>query len=55
MHGLFVFILADTTIFFPAEASQMLARNVNYEIPALKRQIEKCDKAQQVSTHHVQL
>ena len=42
-----------TFIFFfylySAEGAQMLIRNVNYEIPALKRQIAKCKQSQSVS------
>ena len=33
---------------FLAEASQMLVRNANFEIPALKRQIAKCCQLQEV-------
>ena len=33
---------------FVAETAQMLARNVNYEIPALKKQIAKCQQIQKV-------
>ncbi|XP_067933498.1 CDK5 regulatory subunit-associated protein 3-like [Watersipora subatra] len=29
-----------------AEAAQMLARNVNYEVPALKKQLNRCKKTQ---------
>lgn len=36
--------------YFVAEVAQMLARNVNYEVPALKRQVAKCKKAQQDCT-----
>ena len=32
-----------------AEAGHMLIRNVNYEIPSLKRQIAKCQQTQRVS------
>ena len=35
-------------ILFQAEASHLLIRNVNYEIPALKRQIAKCQLTQRV-------
>lgn len=35
---------------FLAEASHMLMVNVNFEIPALKRQISKCQQIQQEST-----
>jgi hypothetical protein len=34
---------------FLAEASHMLIRNVNYEIPSLKRQIAKSQQTQRVS------
>jgi hypothetical protein len=33
-----------------AEASQMLIRNVNYEVPSLKKQIAKCEQLQVVSS-----
>ena len=32
-----------------AEAAQMLIRNVNYEVPSLKKQIAKCEQIQVVS------
>lgn len=32
-----------------AEAAQMLIRNVNYEVPGLKKQIAKCEQIQVVS------
>ena len=32
-----------------AEASQMLIRNVTYEIPSLKKDIAKCEQLQMVS------
>jgi len=35
--------------FFIAESAQMIMRNVNYEIPGLKRQIAKCQQIQRVS------
>jgi len=31
-----------------AESAQMLMRNVNYEIPALKKQIARCQQIQKV-------
>ena len=37
-------------VFFSAETAQMLARNVNYEVPALKKQIAKCQQIQKVIT-----
>ena len=35
-------------VFVSAETAQMLARNVNYEVPALKKQIAKCQQIQKV-------
>jgi hypothetical protein len=32
-----------------AEAANMLARNVNYEVPGIKRHITKCEQTQNVS------
>lgn len=32
-----------------AEAAQMLIRNINYEIPSLKKQINKLDQTKRVS------
>lgn len=34
---------------FSGETAQMLARNVNYEVPALKKQIAKCQQIKKVS------
>ena len=39
-------------IFFAAETAQVISRNVNYEIPALKKQITKCQNTQTVSIVH---
>ena len=39
----------NSTLFsFSAEAAHLLIRNVNYEIPSLKRQIGKCQQTQRV-------
>lgn len=35
-----------------AEASQMLMRNVAYEIPAIKKSISKCEQVQHVSNEN---
>jgi len=45
IHSLNLLFISPTSA---AEAAQMLARSVNYEIPALKRQIAKCLQLQQV-------
>ena len=33
---------------YMAECAQQLARNVNYEIPALKQQISRCQQTERV-------
>ena len=43
------FIDLFCNLIFSAEASHMLIRNVNYEIPSLKRQIAKDQQTQRVS------
>lgn len=35
-----------------AEAAQMLARNVNYEVPSIRRHITKCEQTQNVSANN---
>ena len=35
---------------YMAECAQQLTRNVNYEIPALKQQISRCQQTQRVGT-----
>lgn len=36
-----------------AEAAQMLIRNINFEIPNIKKQIQKCEQQQIVSWNHL--
>lgn len=41
--------VCEFLLLYVAEAGHMLIRNVNYEIPSLKRQIAKCQQTQRVS------
>ena len=47
--GLTLVFVVNVSFSLSAEAAHLVMRNVNYEIPALKRQIGRCQQAQRVS------